>query len=70
MKRIVYTACLFGFLIHSSVTFAGPADMRRSRTDCIRALVILVEFPDVKHKVPRNQDGDRAIRELTVTCSR
>ena len=64
MKRIVYTACLFGFLIHSSVTFAGPADMRRSRTDCIRALVILVEFPDVKHKVPREYAKKRFFKEL------
>jgi hypothetical protein len=64
MKRIVYAACLFGFLIHFSVTFAGQADKQRSRTDCIQALVILVEFPDVKHKVPRAYAGKRFFKEL------
>jgi len=64
MRRVVYAACLFAFLVHSSPTFAGPADMRRSRADCIQALVILVEFPDVKHKVPREYAGKRFFKEL------
>jgi immune inhibitor A len=64
MKRVVSAACLLCFLIHSSISLAGPADQRRSRAECIQALIILVEFPDVRHKVPRAYAGKRFFREL------
>jgi len=61
---VVAAACLFVLLVHSPETSAGPADMRGGRTDCIQTLVILVEFPDVKHKVPRAYAGKRFFKEL------
>ena len=72
MNRIVVAACLVVSLVSFPAVFAEPADGQAARSECIRALIILADFPDVTHKVGRAYaekrffgDLDHYIREMS-----
>lgn len=72
MKPIFVAACAIRLFAASSASPAGPAEPQPAREDCIRALVLLVGFPDLDSPVGRAyaekrffQDLDRYIREMS-----
>jgi M6 family metalloprotease-like protein len=72
MKRILAAACLAGFLALPPAAFAAPGGVPEGSGGCIRALVILVDFPDLKNRVGREYaekrffgDLDDYIREMS-----
>ena len=64
MRRVVSGAWIFVFLFLSLPALAGPAKREKDRADCIQALIIPVEFPDVRHNVQRRYAAKRFFRDL------
>ena len=66
MRRIICGAWIFVFLFPSLPALAGPAKMGmgKGRADCIQALIIPVEFPDVRHNIQRLYAAKRFFQDL------
>jgi len=72
VKRVLAAACAICLAVASSAASAGPTEPQPARGGCIRALVLLVGFPDLDYPVGRAyaekrffKDLDHYIREMS-----